>query len=59
MGAEQPPERHAGRLGREAVGDDPADWFPALTGHAWPGGRSAGEELGADEAALPFRLAAE
>jgi type IV secretion system protein VirB4 len=44
---------------REAVGDDPADWFPALTGHAWPGGRSAGEELGADEAALPFRLAAE
>ena len=23
---------------REAVGDNPADWFPALTGHAWPGG---------------------
>ena len=23
---------------REAVGDDPADWYPALTGRAWPGG---------------------
>jgi type IV secretion system protein VirB4 len=22
---------------REAVGDDPADWYPALTGRAWPG----------------------
>ncbi|OJW59412.1 MAG: type VI secretion protein [Sphingomonadales bacterium 63-6] len=21
---------------REAVGDDPAKWYPALTGHAWP-----------------------
>jgi type IV secretion system protein VirB4 len=21
---------------REAVGDDPADWYPALTGKAWP-----------------------
>src|SRR5690348_7503815 len=26
---------------REAVGDNPADWFPPLTGHAWPGGTSA------------------
>ena len=24
---------------REAVGDDPAKWYPALTGHAWPGNR--------------------
>ncbi len=23
---------------REAMGDAPADWFPALTGKAWPGG---------------------
>ena len=23
---------------REAMGDAPADWFPALTGSAWPGG---------------------
>ncbi|MCA0904021.1 VirB4 family type IV secretion/conjugal transfer ATPase [Qipengyuania aquimaris] len=23
---------------REAIGDAPADWFPALTGSAWPGG---------------------
>ena len=23
---------------REAMGDAPADWFPALTGTAWPGG---------------------
>ncbi len=22
---------------REAVGDDPAEWYPALTGRAWPG----------------------
>jgi type IV secretion system protein VirB4 len=22
---------------REATGDDPARWYPALTGHAWPG----------------------
>ena len=22
---------------REAVGDEPADWYPALTGRAWPG----------------------
>jgi type IV secretion system protein VirB4 len=23
---------------REAMGDAPADWFPALTGTKWPGG---------------------
>ncbi|RJY09861.1 VirB4 family type IV secretion/conjugal transfer ATPase [Aurantiacibacter aquimixticola] len=28
---------------REAVGDDPAQWFPALTSRPWPG--PAGEEL--------------
>ncbi|MEW4449778.1 VirB4 family type IV secretion/conjugal transfer ATPase [Qipengyuania sp. JC766] len=22
---------------REAVGDEPAEWYPALTGHEWPG----------------------
>ena len=22
---------------REAVGDDPAQWYPTLTGRAWPG----------------------
>jgi type IV secretion system protein VirB4 len=22
---------------RASVGDDPVDWYPALTGHAWPG----------------------
>ncbi|MEL7718879.1 VirB4 family type IV secretion/conjugal transfer ATPase [Citromicrobium bathyomarinum] len=43
---------------REAVGDNPADWFPALTGHAWPGERSDG---GADDdnVVLPFKQAAE
>ena len=41
---------------REAVGDNPADWFPALTGHAWPGGVSLDDD-GADPE--PFRLAAE
>jgi len=25
---------------REAVGDNPADWYPALTGRPWPGGRT-------------------
>ncbi|MBD59589.1 MAG: type VI secretion protein [Citromicrobium sp.] len=39
---------------REAVGDDPADWFPALTGHAWPGGSKDD-----DGSVLPFRQAAE
>ena len=24
---------------RDAVGDDPAEWYPALTGQEWPGGR--------------------
>ncbi|ROT93999.1 VirB4 family type IV secretion/conjugal transfer ATPase [Altererythrobacter sp. FM1] len=43
---------------RDAVGDAPADWFPALTGHAWPGGASIAEtEGGADD--VPFRQAAE
>ncbi|MCP9222389.1 VirB4 family type IV secretion/conjugal transfer ATPase [Erythrobacter sp. LQ02-29] len=39
---------------REAVGDDPADWFPALTGHAWPGGASENAE---DD--IAFKQAAE
>ncbi|MBB3033128.1 VirB4 family type IV secretion/conjugal transfer ATPase [Alteriqipengyuania lutimaris] len=40
---------------REAVGDDPADWFPALTGHAWPGGKKDDDSA----AVLPFKQAAE
>ena len=39
---------------REAMGDAPADWFPALTGTAWPGGPS--DEINDD---LPIGLAAE
>ena len=43
---------------REAVGDNPADWFPALTGHAWPAERSD-EPADDDVAVLPFKQAAE
>ena len=39
---------------REAMGDAPADWFPALTGTAWPGGPS--DEINDD---LPIGLAVE
>ncbi|WP_454597481.1 VirB4 family type IV secretion/conjugal transfer ATPase [Qipengyuania sp. SM2507] len=39
---------------REAVGDNPADWFPSLTGAAWPG--SGANDSGGD---IPERLAAE
>jgi len=39
---------------REAVGDDPADWFPALTGHAWPGEKR--DDMGGE---IPFKQAAE
>ena len=42
---------------REAVGDNPADWFPALTGHAWPGGTAIEDDGVATAEAL--RLAAE
>ncbi|GMM92477.1 VirB4 family type IV secretion/conjugal transfer ATPase [Qipengyuania sp. MTN3-11] len=38
---------------REAVGDEPAEWFPSLTGSAWPGGTN---DLGIDPR---DRLAAE
>ena len=31
---------------REAVGDNPADWYPALTGRAWPG--SSNDDDGSD-----------
>jgi type IV secretion system protein VirB4 len=45
---------------REAVGDNPADWFPPLTGHAWPGGTSADDGGQMDGGGIePFRLAAE
>jgi type IV secretion system protein VirB4 len=33
---------------REALGDDPGEWYPALTGRAWPGTR--GERREADDA---------
>jgi type IV secretion system protein VirB4 len=36
---------------REAAGDDPAKWFPALTGHAWPGDAEDWAEEGAEEGA--------
>jgi len=38
---------------REAVGDDPADWYPALTGRAWPGSKNPDDDdaFGAWEAA--------
>jgi len=29
---------------REAVGDAPVDWYPALTGRAWPGEKPAGDD---------------
>ncbi|MHA6318345.1 VirB4 family type IV secretion/conjugal transfer ATPase [Altererythrobacter sp. CAU 1778] len=29
---------------RAAVGDDPAKWYPALTGHAWPGEATDNDE---------------
>lgn len=44
---------------REAVGDDPADWFPSLTDHAWPGGRREADLEIARADPLPFRQAAE
>ncbi|MFA7595108.1 MAG: VirB4 family type IV secretion/conjugal transfer ATPase [Novosphingobium sp.] len=28
---------------REAVGDEPAAWYPTLTGHPWPGGEADGD----------------
>ena len=43
---------------RAAVGDDPAQWYPALTGHAWPG--PAGDAVGSpDEGDFPVYEAAE
>jgi type IV secretion system protein VirB4 len=36
---------------REAVGDDPADWYPALTGRAWPGGPGSNGDFDVWEAA--------
>jgi type IV secretion system protein VirB4 len=39
---------------RAAVGDDPAEWFPPLTGRVWPG--EAGD---ASNAELPIWQAAE
>jgi type IV secretion system protein VirB4 len=40
---------------REAVGDEPADWYPALTGRSWPG--TASDD--ADEGSFPAWEAAE
>ena len=39
---------------REAVGDEPSEWYPALTGRAWPGSRSDAE-IDAMEAEEGFR----
>jgi type IV secretion system protein VirB4 len=36
---------------REAVGDAPADWYPALTGRAWPGSSDGADEIASWEAA--------
>jgi type IV secretion system protein VirB4 len=36
---------------REAVGDDPADWYPALTGRRWPGSGAPGDAFDVWEAA--------
>ncbi|MFL0355901.1 VirB4 family type IV secretion/conjugal transfer ATPase [Erythrobacter sp. GH1-10] len=41
---------------REAVGDEPSEWYPALTGHAWPDGASGLDENGIP---LPVWQAAE
>lgn len=43
---------------RAAVGDDPAEWYPALTGHGWPGGNGVADDEMA-QGDMPFRLAAE
>ncbi|WP_369027006.1 VirB4 family type IV secretion/conjugal transfer ATPase [Qipengyuania sp. RANM35] len=37
---------------RDALGDAPADWFPALTGTAWPGGANDIEEAGVETLGL-------
>ncbi|MHA6334132.1 VirB4 family type IV secretion/conjugal transfer ATPase [Qipengyuania sp. CAU 1752] len=43
---------------RETVGDHPADWFPALTGHAWPVAAEQDEHSDAVQIAA-FKQAAE
>jgi type IV secretion system protein VirB4 len=35
---------------REAVGDEPSEWYPALTGRGWPGSKPAGS----DGEGMPF-----
>ncbi len=48
---------------RAAVGDDPSDWYPALTGYPWPGMTHDGADTGIPDTPakgeLPMRLAAE
>ncbi|MDZ4307416.1 VirB4 family type IV secretion/conjugal transfer ATPase [Allopontixanthobacter sp.] len=45
---------------RAALGDNPADWYPALTGQAWPGGNSAEPDIDLPEIGeLPMQQAAE
>jgi type IV secretion system protein VirB4 len=36
---------------REALGDNPADWYPALTGRSWPGEAGEDDEFAAMAAA--------
>ena len=44
---------------RDALGDAPADWFPALTSTAWPGGSAESVSEREPEAVMPLGLAAE
>ena len=44
---------------RNALGDAPADWFPALTGTAWPGQAVDGMHGREPAAVMPLGLAAE
>jgi type IV secretion system protein VirB4 len=52
---------------RAAVGDNPADWYPALTGHAWPGQSVSEADIdlptsgnaSSDTGELPMQQAAE
>ncbi len=45
---------------RDAVGDEPAEWFAPLTGHAWPGGKTEDPDLPFTPGdPVPFRQAAE
>ena len=44
---------------RESLGDDPAQWYPALTGQAWPGDPEIGPDGGGTKGDIPVWQAAE